>query len=398
MPDRIVQAPWLQHLLEAIYQGQWQLLQWLHRLGLVGTHDGQPAWPWGRRLSGENLLIDLGQARALLISLGVLLFVVLLLLAAWRWRRLRWPAGITALLALWATPWPAAHVLLVPAQASSFHQPTVPWSDQAIQAGAQYYAQHCVQCHGVRGDGHGPLAAQQRVWPPNFAGPLLWQRGDGDLFAHVRHGMHDRQGQPTMPGFAQQLSVPETWQLLHYLRALAAGQVLRATGEWAQAVALPDMQLRCSASNKTSVRDWQGQHLRWVVGAVQEVLPDPRVVTIWLPADGHNAPQQLPPAVDCLVSSQTAAHQALSILLGQERTFDAPALGHVQLLADRHGWLRARNGAGGSAWSEDDLICRTQPSAALEGASAALAEDGLGRLLRLMDATPVRFVKGGRLH
>lgn len=60
MPDRIAQAPWLQHLLEVIYFVQWQLLQWLHRLGLVGLHDGQPAWPWRWRLSGENLLIDLG--------------------------------------------------------------------------------------------------------------------------------------------------------------------------------------------------------------------------------------------------------------------------------------------------------------------------------------------------
>lgn len=398
MPDRIAQAPWLQHLLEAIYLVQWQLLQWLHRLGLVGLHDGQPAWPWSRRLSGENLLIDLGQARALLISLGVLLALAVLLVAAWRWQRLRWPAALATLLALWATPWPAAQVLLVPAQASSFHQPALPWSDQAIQAGAQHYAQHCVQCHGVRGDGHGPLAAQQRVWPPNFAGPLLWQRADGDVFAHVRQGMVGRQGQPTMPGFAQQLSVPETWQLLHYLRALAAGQVLRATGEWAQAVALPDMQLRCSAHNKTSVRDWQGQPLRWVVGTGQEVLPDPRVVTIWLPADEHNALQQLPPAVDCLVTSQQAARQTLALLLGQQALSATPELGQVQLLADRHGWLRARNGAGGSAWSEDDLICRTQPTAAPEGASAALAQDGLGRLLRLMDATPVRFVKGGRLH
>ena len=135
-----------------------------------------------------------------------------------------------------------------------------------------------------------------------------------------------------------------------------------------------------------------------MVGAVQDVLPDPRVVTIWLPADEHNALQELPAAVDCLVTSQQAARQTLALLLGQQVRSATSELGNVQLLADRHGWLRARNGAGGSAWSEDDLICRTQPTAVPEGASAALAEDGLGRLLRLMDATPVRFVKGGRLH
>lgn len=391
MPERMAQAPWLEYVLDALYQSQWQILQWLHRWGVVGTLDGQPAWPWEWRLSGEYLLLDVGQARALLISLAVVVGLLLAAVCAWRWRRLRGPWLVSVLLAAWLTPWPAASVLVVRANPSSFHNPAVPWSDHAIRAGAQHYAQHCVQCHGARGDGQGPAAAQQAVWPPNFAGPLLWRRADGDLFAHVRYGMRSRQGQVTMPAFVQELSVDETWQVLHYLRAQAAGQVLQATGEWAQAVAMPDMRLHCAAAGKTSVQDWQGQRVLWVTGAVDDLQPDPRLVTVWLPPVPSRI-TSVPPQVDCIVASAEDAHAALSAMTGQ-RAASQPQ----QLLADRQGWLRARNAADANAWSENNLICST-PTDAEPVVKTATAEDGLGRLLRLMDSTPVRFVKGGRVH
>jgi hypothetical protein len=44
----------------------------LDALGLVVQAHGQPAWPWAQRLSGENLLIDLGQARRLGLTLVML--------------------------------------------------------------------------------------------------------------------------------------------------------------------------------------------------------------------------------------------------------------------------------------------------------------------------------------
>jgi len=394
MPDRLAQAPWLEWVLQVLYQSQWQLLQWLHQLGLVGEQDGQPAWPLRWRLSGEHLLLDVGQARALLISVAVVVALLLGALCAWRWPRLRGLWWAALLLAVWFTPWPAAKVLVVPAHPASFHTPAVPWSDHAISAGAQHYAQHCVQCHGVRGTGQGPLAAQQSVWPPNFASPLLWRRADGDLFAHVRYGMRDRQGAITMPGFGEQLSVDATWQVLHYLRALAAGQVLQATGEWAQAVPMPDMHLHCAAAHKRYVRDWQGQRLLWVTGAVDALQPDPRMVTVWLP-DAEAEHASIPPQVDCVVTSLTDARLALATLTGQGA--ENIAASPQQLLADRQGWLRARNDAKSSAWSESSLICST-PTQASSLVTTQPAEDGLGRLLRLMDNTPVRFVKGGRVH
>lgn len=390
MPDRIAEAPWLEYLLESIYQGQWKTLQLMHWLGLVGSIDGQPAWPWRSRLSGQDLLIDLSQARALLISIAITACLVAWGLFAVYWRQIRWPFLAALQLAVFFTPWPTASVWVVPANPSSFHSPSVPWSDEAITAGAQHYARHCVQCHGEKGNGQGPAAALQPVWPPNFVGPLLWRSADGDLFAHVRYGMRSRQGQLTMPAFAHDLTVDETWEVLHYLRAKAAGEVLEITGEWMQPVPIPEMRLDCAAAEKNSVGDWRGQHLMMVTGPVDNLLPDPRLVTLWLPPTGVDV-TAIPPQVDCIISSASGARVALATITGSDTEEQ-----HVQLLADRKGWLRARNNAAASGWSESSLICSTPvPDSTVV---SQVKVDGLERLLRLIDTSPVRFVKGGRIH
>ncbi|MBB2776751.1 UNVERIFIED_ORG: hypothetical protein HNP28_002066 [Comamonas terrigena] len=66
------------------------------------------------------------------------------------------------------------------------------------------------------------------------------------------------------------------------------------------------------------------------------------------------------------------------------------------MLADKSGWLRARNDRGADSWSEGDLVCRLADAGAAVPASTA--EDSLTRLLRSMDSQPVVYVKGGSLH
>ena len=72
------------------------------------------------------------------------------------------------------------------------------------------------------------------------------------------------------------------------------------------------------------------------------------------------------------------------------------AVGVQTVIADKAGWLRARNARGASAWRNDDLLCRTPDGTAQS--VAGRQEDALSRILRLMDAEPVRYVKGGRVH
>lgn len=390
-PDRVAQdAPWLLWLLNAMQWGQEALLQILHSVGLTPAVDGQPAWPWSRRLAGENLLLDVGQARAMAWSLlAVAVVVCLLVLAAllWRHSKKRWSLLVTALLIVMASPWPQPQVILVPASPSSFHHNPLSFSDAAIARGAVHYQRLCMDCHGATGNGQGPIAAQQAVWPPSFTGPLLWRRTDGDLLHTVRQGVFTHSGQQRMPSFASQMTVAQTWELLHFLRAQAAGQLLQLSGNWVMPIALPNMQLHCPGQTWQQVSDLQHQRVRLVgLADVKSVLPDPRMLTVWLPPANQSA-SFIPAQIDCVVASATEARQALFWLTGTEN------FTQTQLLADKAGWLRARNDRGADSWSEADLVCRVN-----EVVQGATQEDSLTRLLRSMDSQPLVYVKGGSVH
>lgn len=381
-----VETEWLNQLIAALQTAQYGLLRLLGALGLVPPLDGQPAWPFAARLSGENLLIDLGQARRLGWTLAALALAVLSVLLALFWRRRRWLLLASVPLLLLAAPWPEARVLLVPATPASFHRSPTGFSAQAIVQGQALYAQHCLACHGADGRGQGPLAAAQPVWPPNFAGPLLWRRADGDLWWHVLHGVRGRGGQATMAGFGDRISDGEAWALIDFMKAQGAGQALRAAGFWPQPVGLPDVAVRCAGQGERPLRSWSGQRVRVVAEGAGQVLEDPRFVTVLLRPSGAAAPV---PQADC-VASGDAAWQAFALITGSE------ALAGTQLLADRDGWARARSAPGQAGWSEDDLLCRTEgaPRAPVGRAPA----DGLSALITAMDAEPVRYVKGGFVH
>ncbi len=113
------------------------------------------------------------------------------------------------------------------------------------------------------------------------------------------------------------------------------------------------------------------------------------MVTVWLPTQVSSA---VPDTVDCTVTSVADARASISLINGSADVEES------QWLTDRQGWLRARNGRGTAAWSDDDLLCKSptadQPAATL----AVTPEDQLTRIIRTMDAEPVRFVKGGREH
>ncbi|WP_431128983.1 c-type cytochrome [Variovorax paradoxus] len=381
------QADWLNLLIGLLQGAQLQLLRVLDALGLAAQVHGQPAWPWARRLSGENLLIDLGQARSLAWTLVFVAVAMLVLLLALFWRRPRFYFLALVPMLLIAAPWPESHVVLVPATPTSFQSSPTGFTAASIARGRALYEQNCVACHGADGKGEGPLAASLAVWPPNLNGPLLWRRADGDLLWRILHGTRDalQGGQSTMPGFGEKLGEADAWALIDYMKALGAGQSLRALGSWPQPIGLPDMAVRCGSQPPRRLASWRGQRVRIVAGDATPT-EDPRLVTV----------QLLPPSsavatgADCVADS-VAAWEALALIAG------ADPLAGTQLIADRDGWLRARAEPGKAGWSDDDLLCRSSERAAEQG-GPALPADGLGALIARMDAEPVRFVKGGFIH
>lgn len=382
---------WLNALIGLLQGAQVALLQALAALGLVEASHGQPGWPWALKLSGENLLIDGGQARRLAGSLAALALVVVLLLLAVVWRRRRVAVLVAVPVLLLAMPWPDAHVVWVPATPASFHRSPSGFTVQSIAQGRALYAQHCVGCHGADGRGQAALADAWSMSPPNLAGPLLWRRADGDLLWHMMHGMRARDGAATMPAFGDRLRDDQAWALIDFMKALAAGETLRTTGVWAWPAALPDATVRCEGQSARRLASWRGQRVRIVAPGDTQAPPleDPRLVTVRIAPDAASA---LRDAAGCMVDASEAADAwaAFALVTG------TPSLAGTSLIADRDGWLRARSQPGQAGWSDDDLLCRTD--AAPSGAQPVVVADGLGALIARMDAQPVRFVKGGFVH
>jgi mono/diheme cytochrome c family protein len=308
-------------------------------------------------------------------------------------RRRRFVLLAVALLVLLCTPWPSANLIFSPAVPTSFHTSSTQFSVNSIARGARSYALHCAGCHGVDGRGEGPLAANLTRWPPTFASPILARRADGEMFWHIQYGMRDEDGRSAMPAFSKQLDDDETWAVLDYIKALAAGTGASTNGNWPLPLRLPDVEVRCGKDAPIPLMQWRaGQRVRVVAldeNATSIPIDDGRLMTLVVTRDGK-VPAQVPQfRSDCTAASI----QAWSVF-AQIAGVPESALSGTQLLADRSGWLRAR-GNGNQAWSDADLLCKAGQSAAV---SSATGFGGLTAVLDRMDAEPVRFVKGGFVH
>lgn len=452
---------WVASLPGWLHDLQLGLLQALATVGLVTDVDGQPRWPFGWRIAVETLAIDAALSRQLglalvavavilLLSVFVLVIAVIGAASGRRRRRRRGPAGEAggepgkeaggepekregglgpgafvafgltlaggAGLALAVLPaWPPLTVVLRPAVATSFHRLPPSLDANRLAGGLALYADHCAGCHGVDGRGETAQAASLPIWPPRLTGALLWKRAEGELFWHLRHGMRGRDGQATMPGFADQLSVSESWDVLAALRLLASGQALADQGQWPWPVAAPDLALDCGDLGRRRLSDWRGQRIQLAVAGADQPWPDddPRFETAVL--DLAPTPR---PVQGCRVLDAAALGRLLTtVALRPGETLDG-----LRLLIDRDGWLRARSAAGG--WRDEDLVCRTsgegiagialagvEPAAsgtarnspaitlsarssattdnAIPGAGLPSTEAGLDRLIRRMDADPI---------
>lgn len=381
---------WLNALLGFLQWSQHGVLTLLHTLGLTGDVHGQPAWPWDVRIAGETLLIDLGQARQLgltLIAVTLALLAALIAVLVRRWRAVSF--GVAAGL-LVVAPWPSA-VVLSTAVPTAFHTSPTAFSLASIAQGTRVYNTACASCHGADGRGEGPLAATLTRWPPTVVGPLLGRHADGELFWHIAHGMRDAAGVTTMPAFSKRLSDADIWATLDYMKVLAASGGVRAGG-WPLPVAIPALSVRCGEAPPQPFATWRnGQRVRVVAidaASVNRIpLEDPRFQTLLITPDGTLPSPTRSFQARCVAASPDAWTVFAAIAGDTPQAFSG-----TQLLADRNGWLRAR-GEPGTTWSDADFLCT---SAARE--TAASNANGLDSLIARMDAEPVRYVKGGFIH
>jgi len=131
----------------------------------------------------------------------------------------------------WATPFGfclmicggylVLRVVLVDAYPTTYLANPIPSTPAAIVQGQNVFQQHCAVCHGRDGHGDGPAAAGLNSTPADLTAAHVDDHTDGDLFWWLTHGIAGT----AMPPWQEQLSEPERWMVVHYIRSLRRGRL-----------------------------------------------------------------------------------------------------------------------------------------------------------------------------
>jgi putative copper resistance protein D len=309
----------------------------------------QPIWPFSFRLAWETLGETPDAVPFVLVGSQIAVLGAVALVASWLLRAARLPVlagGGVLLLAGLAMALPP---LATDAYPTTYLRPAVPYQAGSIADGAAAYREHCAACHGPRGAGDGPAGAALSPPPSDLRAHHAALHTAGDLFWWITHGRRQ------MPAFGALLDDAQRWDLVNYLRALAAADTARTLGpaiepERPRMVA-PDFAFGVGPTPSRTLRDYRG---RRAVLLVLYTLPAsrPRLAAL---AERYHA--LVPLGVEVIAVPTDAAPDAIKRLGAQPRvlfpvvtdgaaeivaTYGLFASGpHAEFLVDRQGYLRA---------------------------------------------------------
>jgi len=128
------------------------------------------------------------------------IFIVLLLVAA----------GSAVYAFFHPGPW------IVPEEAKRMQNP-LKRSQANLPVAQRLYLDKCAECHGDSGKGDGSQARMYRPRPTDFTDVAhMHSVSDGELFYKISEGHRP------MPGFQKRFTEEQRWQLVLFLRSLAA--------------------------------------------------------------------------------------------------------------------------------------------------------------------------------
>ena len=84
-----------------------------------------------------------------------------------------------------------------------------------VEEGKTIFFEHCMECHGIKGDGRGPIAPYLEETPANLLAQKTQTEPDEALFEIIKYGAHLE-----MPSWEGILSDQEIWKVVKYLRNL----------------------------------------------------------------------------------------------------------------------------------------------------------------------------------
>ncbi|HUG34011.1 MAG TPA: cytochrome c [Anaerolineales bacterium] len=92
--------------------------------------------------------------------------------------------------------------------------------EASITRGAELYAINCQMCHGVTGQGNGSVAPfLVNFKPANLTSEVVQSKSDGSMFLTISNGLEGR-----MPALNENLTVSDRWDLVNFVRTLAAAE------------------------------------------------------------------------------------------------------------------------------------------------------------------------------
>lgn len=267
-------------------------------------------------------------------------------LREWPWRRSAAPvAGVAGFVCMIVS-------LSVQAYPETYNDPTVPYTAESIERGKTAFLDNCTGCHGVTGEGKGPMAKDLKVPPADLTAPHVATHTLGDIFHWLTFG-----GQSgVMPPFAEQLAIDDRWDVINFLSVLSNTNQSRFLGpkgviQWLVA---PDFALADPKDELTSLEKLRGVPTLISFARCKAGDPDAaeraasltlasetakasgaRHVTIYrgdCPADPNAFSAAHPDAVE-------TTYAILNRYLDEPISADIPE-GHF--LVDRSGYIRAR--------------------------------------------------------
>ncbi len=309
-----------------------------------GIHQ-QPVWPFPWQFTLATVQEDADFRQEVLISAVLIAAGVLSMVAALLARRFRWPALVLLLaVAIWRGP--SFTLLTAEAYPTSFQTSPTGFSADSIVRGQALFAQHCVACHGLAGEGNGPAAAGLRIKPVDLTQPHIWRHTDGEMFWWLTHGIDDPEAGPggalAMPGFQTAIPDEGRWALIDYVRAHSAAASFQRDPAFDTPVPAPSDPIACNGLPASAMSDLHGHVVRVVLGSPEPGQPATLAVTVAVPDEASPAPRPEPGA--CMATG-VAAWNAYAILADLPPDEAAGAT----FLIDPNGWLRSVRPPGAAA-------------------------------------------------
>jgi putative copper resistance protein D len=362
-----------------------------------GRHE-TPFWPFSFRLAPEVTWNVPGVKTQVLIGAQIIVVGFLALIAGYlvrRWRPLLLAGAAIALVAGFQQALPP---LAVDAYPTTYLRPAVPYTASSVAHGRALFASSCASCHGSTGRGDGPAAAGLPKRAADLTAPHTNDHTAGDMFWWLTHGFG-----PAMPGFGDQLSVEDRWDLINFTRALSAAEQARSLTPIAEPgrarLTAPDFTFATGPA-QSSLKIYRG---RQPVLLVLFTLPHslPRVhqlaraygdlqafntAVIAVPMDGSDRVlTRLGPSPPIFFPVATEGAADIVATYGLfRRTLtpagvlpDSPLPPHMEFLIDRSGYLRARwiPGASRSGWLDIKTLLAELQALNQESLAAAPADE-----------------------